>query len=75
MKYDELLKSRRIYREKMPRKQIRQALDRAERDLRTAQALMVQDWDWSFARGLRCRVAGFQGIYVCPGVPAGRVLR
>lgn len=49
MKYDALLDSRRIHKQKVSRKQIGQALDRAQRDLRTAQILMGQDWDWSFA--------------------------
>ena len=49
MKYDSLLRSRRIHKQKVSRKQIGQALDRAQRDLRTAQVLMGQDWDWTFA--------------------------
>lgn len=49
MKYDSLLRSRRIHKQKVSRKQIGQALDRAQRDLRTAQILMGQDCDWSFA--------------------------
>jgi len=49
MKYDDLLRSRRIHREELSREQIYQALDRAERDLKTARILMGQDWDWGFA--------------------------
>jgi uncharacterized protein (UPF0332 family) len=49
MKYDELLNSRRIRKQRVSRAEIEQALDRAERDLKTAQTLMAQDWDWSFA--------------------------
>jgi len=49
MKYDELLSSRRIHKQKVSRAAIKQALDRAQRDLRTAQMLMTQDWDWGFA--------------------------
>lgn len=49
MKYDELLNSRRIRKEKASRREVEQALARAERDLKTAQALMTQDRDWSFS--------------------------
>ena len=49
MKYDDLLKSGRIRKEEVSRKEINQALDRAERDLKTARRFMEQDWDWSFA--------------------------
>jgi len=49
MKYDDLLRSRRIHREELSREQIHQAIDRAERDLKTARILMGQDWDWGFA--------------------------
>jgi len=49
MEYDELLKSRRIRREKISRVEVEQALDRAERDLKTARTLIEQDRDWGFA--------------------------
>jgi uncharacterized protein (UPF0332 family) len=49
MKYDELLNSRRIRKQKASRAEIEQALDRAERDLKTARILVARDWDWSFA--------------------------
>ena len=49
MNYDELLNSRRIYKEKPSRIRIKRALERAKRDLKTARMLMNQDWDWSFA--------------------------
>ena len=49
MKYDELLNSRRIRKEKASPAEIERALNRAERDLKTAQTLMAQDWDWGFA--------------------------
>jgi len=49
MEYDDLLKSGRIRREDVSREEINQALDRAERDLRSARRFMEQDWDWSFA--------------------------
>ena len=49
MKYDELLNSRRIRKEKVSRVEIEHALDRAERDLKTAQTLIDRDCDWSFA--------------------------
>lgn len=49
MKYDELLNSRRIRKEKVSRVEIEHALDRAERDLKTAQTLIDRDRDWSFA--------------------------
>jgi len=48
MKYDELLNSRRIRKEKASPAEIEHALDRAERDLKTARTLIEQDRDWSF---------------------------
>ena len=49
MKYDDLINSRQIRREKVSTVEIQQALELAERDLKTARTLMNQDWDWSFA--------------------------
>jgi len=49
MTYDDLLKSGRIRREKIPRAEVLRALKRAERDLKTARTVMATDWDWAFA--------------------------
>ncbi len=49
MKYDELLKSRRIRAERIAQKEVRRAMELAERDLRTAQKMMGEDRDWGFA--------------------------
>jgi uncharacterized protein (UPF0332 family) len=49
MKYDELLNSRRIRKEKVSRVEVGRALERAERDLQTARTLIERDRDWSFA--------------------------
>ena len=49
MKYDELLRSGRIHKEKISESEIRQALKRAERDLKTAHKIMASDYDWAFA--------------------------
>lgn len=49
MAYDRLLKSRRIRKEAISRDEVVRALDRAERDLRTAEKVMREDWDWGFA--------------------------
>jgi uncharacterized protein (UPF0332 family) len=49
MKYDELLRSGRIRREKISKTEIRQAVERAARDLKTARMIMAADWDWGFA--------------------------
>ncbi len=49
MNYDELLSSRRIRKEQVSPAEIEQALNRAERDLKTARVIMAQDWDWGFA--------------------------
>ena len=49
MEYDELLKSRRIRKEKVSRVEVEHALERAERDLQTARTLIEQDRDWGFA--------------------------
>lgn len=49
MKYDELLTSGRIRRQKVSRAEIDRALERARRDLKTARMIMAGDWDWGFA--------------------------
>jgi len=49
MKYDELLKSGRIRRERISPAEVRQAMARAQRDLKTARKIMAEDWDWGFA--------------------------
>ncbi len=49
MAYDRLLKSRRIRKEAISRDEVVRALDRAERDLRIAEKVMREDWDWGFA--------------------------
>jgi uncharacterized protein (UPF0332 family) len=49
MKYDELLRSGRVHREKVSQREIHQALERAARDLRTARKILAEDWDWAFA--------------------------
>jgi len=46
MTYDELLRARRIREHKGTPEEIRQALARADRDLRTARVIMAEDWDW-----------------------------
>jgi len=49
MQYDELLNSGKIHREKVSRQEINRALTRAERDLKAADKILNQDWDWCFA--------------------------
>jgi uncharacterized protein (UPF0332 family) len=49
MEYDELLNSRQIRKEKVSPAEVEHALDRAERDLKTARTLIEQDRDWGFA--------------------------
>jgi uncharacterized protein (UPF0332 family) len=49
MKYDELLKSGRIRKQRISQAEIDRALERAKRDLKTAQKVMAGDWDWGFA--------------------------
>jgi uncharacterized protein (UPF0332 family) len=49
MKYDDLLESGRIRKQKVSKAEIRQAIERAERDLKTARMIMAADWDWGFA--------------------------
>jgi len=49
MKYDELLRSRRIRKERISKREVQQALKRAERDLKAARKVMAEDWDWGFA--------------------------
>jgi len=49
MKYDRLLKSGRIKKQQVSDDEIKRALSRAERDLKTARSVMAGDWDWGFA--------------------------
>ena len=49
MKYDDLLESGRIRKQKVSNAEIRQVIERAERDLKTARMIMAADWDWGFA--------------------------
>ena len=49
MSYDDLLKSKQIYRQTPSRESVEKALRRSERDLNTARALICQDSDWGFA--------------------------
>jgi uncharacterized protein (UPF0332 family) len=49
MKYDDLINEGRIHRQKISRNEIKSALERAERDLKTAQKIIGEDWDWGFA--------------------------
>ena len=49
MKIEDLLRGGRIRRQRVPEDQIRRALERAQRDLKTAKKIMAEDWDWGFA--------------------------
>lgn len=47
--YEELLRSGRIRKEKASEAEIRRALERADRDVRTARKIVAEDRDWGFA--------------------------
>ena len=47
--YEDLLKSGRLRKQKISKGEILRALERADRDLRTARKIMAEDWDWGFA--------------------------
>lgn len=49
MKYDDLLRSGRIKKQRISKDEISRALERAQRDLKTAKMVMAGDWDWGFA--------------------------
>lgn len=49
MKYDDLLWERRIHKEQVSGDEVRQVMERAERDLLTAEQVMALDLDWGFA--------------------------
>ena len=49
MKYEHLLKTGRIRAQRVSEAEIRRAVERAQRDLRTARRIMAEDWDWGFA--------------------------
>jgi len=47
--YDDLLRSGRIRREDISPAEVLRALERADRDLRTARRILTEDPDWGFA--------------------------
>ncbi len=47
--YEDLLNADRIHKEKVSRTEIKRALERSSRDLKTAKKIMAEDWDWGFA--------------------------
>jgi len=49
MTIDDLLVGRRIYRESIPKEDVAAALERAERDLNTAERMLNIDNDWAFS--------------------------
>jgi uncharacterized protein (UPF0332 family) len=49
MKYDELIRSRRIRKQDVSREEVEQVLERAKRDLATAEKVVALDLDWGFA--------------------------
>jgi uncharacterized protein (UPF0332 family) len=49
MKYEDLLKAGRIRPQPISKAEIRRAIQRAQRDLKTARRIMAEDWDWGFA--------------------------
>ena len=49
MSVEDLLRSGRVRRAKISRREVEQAMARAARDLRTARKIMAEDWDWGFA--------------------------
>ena len=72
MKYDELLNSRRIHREKVSRVEIERALNRAERDLKTARMIMGQDRDWGFAVAYDAVLQASRAFMFAQGVPTSQ---
>ena len=48
-KYEYLLKTGRVRKEKVSGAEVKRALEKAERDLKTARKIMAEDWDWGFA--------------------------
>jgi uncharacterized protein (UPF0332 family) len=49
VKYDELMNAGKIRKQKVSSDEVRRAMERASRDLKTAQKIMGEDWDWGFA--------------------------
>jgi len=49
MAYDELVRTRRVRKVAASREEVRRALARAERDLRTARHVMAEDWGFAIA--------------------------
>ena len=47
--YEDLLRASRIRKQKVSPAEIRRALERARRDLKTARKIMAEDSDWGFA--------------------------
>ena len=49
MKYDHLIKENKIKQEKAHSGEMEDLFSLAERDLKTAEFIVTQDWDWAFA--------------------------
>jgi len=49
MKYDDLIKENKIKQEKARPGEIEDLFSLAERDLKTAEFIVTQNWDWAFA--------------------------
>ena len=49
MKYDHLIKENKIKQEKAYSGEIKDLFSLAERDLKTAEFIVTQNWDWAFA--------------------------
>ena len=49
MKYDHLIKENKIKQEKAHPGEMEDLFSLAERDLKTAEFIVTQDWDWAFA--------------------------
>jgi len=72
MKYDDLLRSRRIRRQRVSRAEVDQALQRAARDLKTARKIIAEDWDWGFAVAYNAVLQASRGYMFSRGYrPAG----
>jgi len=67
MKYDELVRAGRIRRERVSAAEIRQALDRAERDLKLASKILAEGYRLGLRCGLQCGAASRQGFMFAQG--------
>jgi len=67
MKYDDLIKENKIKQEKARPGEIEDLFSLAERDLKTAEFIVTQNWDWAFAVAYNSVLQACRGYMLSEG--------